>query len=206
MDELQHDLRRAGDRARRYWFEDGLAEISGGSVFLVVALYLGLEQALRHTPSGGVLNMAFPLAAVALALAGRRLVRIAKDRFVHPRTGYVEFRRPRRPWITALLAAAMSALMAFLLSQARALVEWLPAVEGLMFAGAFLYLGRRTHLLRFPVEGLVCVLLGTAVSLFHPGQDIGTAMLFAGLGVTVLAGGFAAFAQYVRQAPPPEQP
>ena len=205
MDDFQREIDQAEKRTRRYWFEDGLAEISGGLVFLLVALYLLVDDALRGTAPGAVFTLAFPVLIVVLGLAGRRMVRAAKDRYVHPRTGFVSFPRRRgHRAARAALAFVIAVLFGLLASRARILVTWIPALEGGIFAVAFFYLGRKVEILRFPLEGLLCAITGVALSAVGLSEDVAAALLFAWLGVVLIAGGGVAFLGYLKRVPPKE--
>ena len=89
--EMEPDLDRVQQRARRYRYDDGLAEIATGVVFVAIGL-LFLAEFFRIVPPA---LSSFGLIAVVFAgwwLAGRA-VRAAKDRITHPRTGFVRYRR-----------------------------------------------------------------------------------------------------------------
>ena len=205
MDDFQREIDQAEKRTRRYWFEDGLAEISSGLIFLLVALYLLVDDALRGTVPGAVFTLAFPVLIVALGLAGRRLVRAAKDRYVHPRTGFVSFpRRKGHRVARAALAFVIAVLFSLLVSRARVLVNWIPALEGGIFAAAFFYCGRKVEILRFPIVGLLCAIAGVALSAAGLSEDVAAALLFAWLGVALVTGGSVAFLGYLRRVPPEE--
>jgi hypothetical protein len=86
----------------------------------------------------------------------------------------------------------------------HALPDWIPALEGLLFAAAFLYSGRKAELVRFPLEGLFCALTGFGLSLLHLDYNVAQASLYASLGLVFSLGGLVAFVRYLRQAPLPE--
>jgi hypothetical protein len=44
-----NNLKASGQRAVQYWFKDGLAELSGGVICLVLAVYFGLQQILQSS-------------------------------------------------------------------------------------------------------------------------------------------------------------
>lgn len=206
MDDLQHELDALEKRTRRYWFQDGVVEMSTGTVFLVVAVYFLLQNAWRDTLPHTVLNFAFPVLVVALVLAGRWMVQTVKDRYVHPRTGYVSLRRREgHRWARGALAFVIAALTTLVVSRSPVLRNWIPALEGLVFGVAFFVLGRNADILRFPVEGLLCALVGVVLAVSRLQHDVAVALLFAWLGVVLAAGGLVAFIGYTRQLPPSEQ-
>ncbi len=207
MDDLQHELDAVEKRTRRYWYQDGICEMASATVFLLVAGYFLLQNAWRNSAHDLLLNIAFPLIIVALALAARRVIRVVKDRYVHPRTGYVSFsRRAGHRWARAALAFAIGVLTTLLILRSPVLVNWTAALEGLVFAAFFFYVGRKVDILRFPIEGVLCAVVGVLVSASHLDEDVAAALLFAWLGVLVGTGGLVAFVRYARQLPPREQP
>lgn len=202
MDDPQREIDRIQKRTRRYWFDDGLAEIASGSGFLLVALYLVLAHAFAGRTPGAVLDTAFPLAVVVIVLAARRLIRATKDRLVHPRTGYVSFQERRsNRWANSALSAVIAVAVVFLIVRMPGLRAWIPALFGLMLAAGFLAFGRKAGVLRFPLEGLSCAILGLVLSILH--VDSAISLMLAWLGVVLIAGGAAALAAYLRNAPAP---
>jgi hypothetical protein len=203
MDDLQREMDRIEKRTRHYWFDDGLAEIMIGAAFLLVAATLLLEQALEGRVPAALLNIAFPVIVVVVVFASRRAIRLAKDRYVHPRTGYVSFERQRpHRWANAVLGFVIAALLAFGASRARALDQVIPAILGLMLGSGFFVLGRQAGMLRFPLEGLSCVVLGVLLSILRVNEGIAAGAVFGWLGVILIAGGTRAFVAYRRNAPP----
>ena len=206
MDDLQRQMDQIEKRTRRYWFDDGLAEIVTGGCFLLVALYFLVAQAVEARPYGRLVNLVFPVLVVLVAFAGRRATRIAKDRFVHPRTGYVSFERAQtHRWANALLSFVIAALLAALATRAEVLHDWIPALIGLTLAVAFLLVGRKAAVLRFPAAGLSCVVVGVLLSVLRLNENLAGAALFAWLGLVLIAGGTVALAGYMRRVPPREE-
>jgi hypothetical protein len=207
MDDLQHELDAVARRTLRSYFQDGVAEMSSATVFLLVAAYFVVQRAWRNAAHDVLLNLVFPLTVLALVLAARWTIRVVKDRYVHPRTGYVSFRRREgHRWAHAALAFAIGILMTLLISRTPILVNWIPALEGLVFAAGFLYFGRKFEILRFSVDGLLCAVAGAIVAAVRLDEDVAAALIFAWLGVVLGTGGLLAFMRYRRQTPPPEEP
>ncbi len=206
MDDPQRDIDRIERRTRRYWFDDGLVEIVTGSGFLLVALTLVLVQA-GGGRLGWLANLAFIVAVFIAAFGGRRAVRVAKDRYVHPRTGYVSFQCRRAPrWLNALLGFVIAAVLTIALSHAPAIRDWIPALMGATLAAGFLVLGRSEGTLRFPLAGTSCALVGVGLAMLRLSEDLAAGLLFAWTGIVLLGGGTVAFLLYLRGAPPAGDP
>ncbi len=209
MNDPQHEMESVEKRTRRYWFDDGITELVAGLAFLLVALYLLAERAFRSSALGRVFDLALPILVVVLAFATLRVVRAAKDRYVHPRTGFVSFPRKHQTRLAkianALAAFVVAALFVFLVSHTPSLRTWIPAFTGALFAISFLVAGRRVDLVRLPIEGLACAAAGVLLSVMALDRDVATALLFGWLGAVLVVGGLVGFIGYLRHTPPPEQ-
>jgi hypothetical protein len=204
MDHIQQDINRVEQRVRRYWVEDGLAEILSGLMIGLVGLYLVVMP--PRGPWSAAFALGFPVLIVALGVLSRRWIRTAKDRYVHPRTGLVTFgRRRTHRWRTGLLAGAIAALIALLATRAPFIITWFPALQGLLFAVLFFVGGRKTGVLRFPVEGLLSAIVGLVLSLQHLEENLAGGLLFGWVGLVMALGGALTFRHYLRQSPPPEE-
>jgi hypothetical protein len=90
---MDEQVQRARERARRYWYEDGFAELLVGGFLLLVGT-TGLVRRLDLSPAlTDLLNGARIALVLACALAVRGVVRALKERVTYPRTGYVAYRR-----------------------------------------------------------------------------------------------------------------
>lgn len=202
MNDLQREMDQIEKRTRRYWFADGLAEIAAGSAFLMVALYFLLSTVFSRGAPKDALNIVFPVLVIVVVFGARRATHLAKDRWVHPRTGYVSFEpRPRNRVANAVLGAIIAAALAFLASRAP-IREWIPALMGLIFAAGFFVLGRKAGMLRFPIAGISCAVVGVLLSIQHMEEDRAAGLLFGWLGLVLIAGGTIALRAYLRHAPP----
>ena len=105
---MKSEIDGVARRTRRYWYEDGFAELASGGLMLLAGI--GLAAAYRifaglgrwvagsHGRAGMVV-LVVVIAAQALALiigrAMRGEIQAAKERVTYPRTGYVAYRQPR---------------------------------------------------------------------------------------------------------------
>ncbi len=207
MDPLQADIDKATRRAALYWLEDGLQETLVGVFFALIGVFLALQGVLpKQPPFRAFFAIGFPVLVIGLGLVVRRLVSKLKDRYVHPRTGYVSFeRRNRRTgWVGGIVGGLM-AFVIVLLARAPAVLSWMPALQGLLVAAAFLYLGRKVQLPRFTVEAVLCMVAGLGLALLRLDENLASGLLFLWTGAAMAAGGLLAFRAYLRQAPPGEQ-
>ena len=110
---MQTNFSDVEQRVKRYWFSDGIAELSGGVMFLLLGIYFALQQFLgQDSTVGGLLQASLVLMMIGGAYISRRMVNSLKTRITYPRTGYVEYQTdPKaarsRPILVMLLAFAV---------------------------------------------------------------------------------------------------
>jgi uncharacterized membrane protein YjjP (DUF1212 family) len=207
MDNIEQDINRAERRVRRYWLDDGLAEAFSGVVFALVGVYLALLSVGPQTgPWATALVAGFPLLVIGLCTVLRKWILAAKDRFVHPRTGFVQLpRRQTHRWPSGILAGCIAALLALLVNRTPIIVTWIPALLGLVLSGAFLAVGRRTGFARFPMEGILVAVAGFVISLQRLDENLATGAVFGWVGLVMVAGGAIVFFGYLRRHHLPEE-
>ena len=91
-------------QVRRYWVEDGLAEMVIGAGFLFLVLLMFLTQRYA-APFWRVLKSAY---IIAFVVGGRWLIQRLKWRITYPRTGYLAYSRRHTPWQRWLIAIVIS--------------------------------------------------------------------------------------------------
>jgi hypothetical protein len=206
--DVERRFRDATRRARRHWYDDGLAELLLGFVFLAVGAHFGLDAALGGRDRGWGLfpNLLTMVLVIAVALVARSAIRRAKERYVYPRTGFVQYPQSRRlpRWVNGLLAGATAGLTASLLRRAPGVDAWIPALLGFLLGAVLLWQGRAAGVARLTALGLVSGLAGVSVSLLALSSDAAAALLFGLLGFAALVSGALALHRYLRDAPPPE--
>ncbi len=202
-DPIQSNL----NRPQRYWYVDGLAEITGGSIILLIGLSyalggllpVGLPRAILIGPG----QMIVILTAVWLS---RRVLRSWKERLTYPRTGYVEYRQPSgsKNWsrflLVGLLAMAVS-IVVTLLGQGLPEQVW-PAFTGLMLGLAIAYLGARIGLRRFYIVAIFSMLLGVMICWLNPPYPWAYSMLFGLEGLAWIVCGAFVLRHYLRTTRP----
>ena len=206
-DPLQHDIDQARQRAARYWVADGLNEMTSGALLLLIGAYLMLEPQVSVSPVARVVViLGFAVTLLVVSLLTRRLVLHLKDRYVHPRTGYIalsEKKSPAARWFAGGLAGAIGAIVAIAVNQEQ-LLAWLPAIQGVFFGACYLFAWHKLRLMRFPVEGLCAVVAGLVIVSLHLTEDLATGVLFLVVGLLLAAGGALAFRSYLQTAPEKE--
>ena len=197
---MASEIDRVMQRAWRYWYEDGLAELAGGILFLFVGLVLALEALLPHLAR--ITAFALPVVVLVGLVLARWALGAAKRRFVFPRTGYVSYRRVgrRRRLLTAIVGGAMAAGFSSLIATAPAARSWIPALQGLVVGLAWLWLGHSIGLLRCYVLGALSAGCGLLLAFSGLGEIAGSALYFSVQGLAMAGSGGAALHAYLRQS------
>jgi hypothetical protein len=196
-------------RVKRYWYTDGIGELIGGGMFILLGVYFALQEFLgQNSTLGGILQVSLVLVMIGGMAVGRWLVNTLKTRLTYPRTGYVEYQvneghlTSRRIWV-AILAFAVSALTMVFVRLFQAF-DSIVAVTGVAVGLVLVVLrAKASGLARFYVLGAASILLGLALSIsgFPNGYSLG---LFYGLmGVSFMISGGLTLRHYLQQNPMP---
>jgi hypothetical protein len=207
---VKTELDRAEQRARQYWYDDGLTEIGVAILFLAIGA-LFLVEALA--PAGSLPASFSAIGLVVLVAGGIWIinwaVRLAKRRITYPRTGFVRYprrdRSPRRRLLVGVLGATVSMVIVLVLfATAPASLAWIPALQG-AFIGAFiLYVAYVVGLIRFYLLAAASFGLGLATALAGLGDTLGNGVYFAGMGLALLLSGVVTLLRYLKSTEPPE--
>ena len=218
--EVDRALKRSGE----YFFEDGLCEI-------VVGLWIGLTVALPLLLLGWVMGDTTAMLAFAWGYSVRPAILAAKRRWVHPRTGRVEYEpenvpstlislglspanRPaagpaRQYWAISLSYTLPGAFVVAVLSGielSRHLGIWGAGghlLIGSLLSGCLLLAWWRWRQRRWIALALALALLATAVASSSLDWERALALHAAGITVALIVSGTVAFVSYLRQAPKP---
>lgn len=176
---MSHDIDRIQQRVRRYWADDGLAEMAAGGLCIFIGL---LSFAEASAPPGSslarILAIGLPVLTIAGILLVGRVIGEVKARLTYPRTGYVAYRgTPAARRVLAGLASGMiGAAMVNLLRSWQVSPDWTPGLTGVSISLFLLYLGHTLGLMRFHILAMLSALTGAAVSLGGLGDTRGSAV------------------------------
>lgn len=208
---MQSRFSDAEQRINRYWYTDGLGEIIGGCMFIVVGGYFALQDFLgSDSIVSGVLQASLALLLIGGALLSRRLVNALKTRLTYPRTGYVEYRVNKkeagaRRMLVLIVAFAVAALSVTLAAIFRS-VDSMVAVTGVV-VGVILVLlrAKSSGLVRFYFLGGVSVVLGLALSVSGLSNGYSLGLYYGLMGVCFLISGAVALTRYLHENPRPTE-
>lgn len=196
-------------RVRRYWFTDGLGELIGGGMFILMGIYFGLQEYLgQNSMLGGILQVSLVLVLVGGMYVGRRLINALKARVTYPRTGYVEYQvdehnlRSRRIWV-AVLAFAIAALTMVFVNLFQ-FFDAIVAVTGVAVGLILITLrAKASGMARFYVLGAVSMVLGLALSISNLPDGYSLGFFYGLMGLSFLLSGGLTLQRYLEENPLP---
>ncbi|RPI33584.1 MAG: hypothetical protein EHM70_05575 [Chloroflexota bacterium] len=188
---MKDNLDDVVERPRRYWKEDGLAELVIGTLFLLAALLFYI-QTLSAAGSIGraLIDVLIPLLLVGMYLGSKRLVEMIKSRLTYPRTGYVAYRRPERKHSRLAIAVALTATLLItgvVFAVGPQALQWIPLLDGVLLGIIFIFIGQGA--VRFSVLAAVSLLSGIALALQQVGGYLGHAAFFGLAGLALIVSG-----------------
>ena len=188
-------------RAIQYWFADGLAELSGAAICLLLAIYFIVLQILPASQGS------FPLIFLFMFIAAfgiRKVMFWFRQRSTYPRTGFVELKKgweDRRLLIVAIgFTILLLGFMLFTILQGLQTVMWMPILGGVIFAFLFALAGYRTKLVRFYFLAGFCLVLGVFLAFSGLGDLWEAALLSLCTGLVLLAFGILTRITYLHQS------
>lgn len=201
---MQDEVKTAQQRARLYWYRDGISEIAFGVICLLMGLYFFILAVL---PTGSLLATILSIGMVFYILASgyitTKAVNAAKARLVYSRTGYVQLKHPpaNRRYLLGLLALVICGSLVALLTFTSASVSWIPVISGFLFAVVMAYLGYQINLQRFYGLSIVALVIGIAVAISNLEQNLGLALFYGGIGVAIILSGLLVLRNYLNSTP-----
>jgi hypothetical protein len=198
---MENNLKASQKRAVQYWFADGLAELSGAVICLILAVYFGLMQIIGS--SQGSVALLFLMVFVA-AFGIRKVMFWYRERSTYPRTGFVE---PKKGWedrrmlgIAIGFTVLLLAFMLFTILRGIQTMAWMPVLAGIIYAFIFSLAGYRTQLVRFYFLAGFCLLLGVFLAVSGLGDLWGAAILSLCVGLVLCAYGIVTRIAYLNQS------
>jgi len=208
---MENKLLDVEQRVKRYWYSDGIAELSGGGMFILLGLYFGIQGYFGENSTVGViLQVSLALLMMGGIFGVRWLVNALKTRLTYPRTGYVEYRvngqddrrRRRVVVIVAMIVAIASIVM---VDYIRGFDSML-LVTGILVGVVFIALrGKSSGVTRFYAIGAFAILLGIGLSALGLTQASGLALFYGLMGLAILISGGLVLRRYLIENPMPSE-
>ena len=188
----------------RYYYEDGLVEMAVGLLFAIIGLdVLLISSAPPGTPISIGAWILLPILTVAGIYGVQRFVKNLKEKFVHPRTGYIEYAaKPNRyRWLVSGFALALA--VSFMLLP----YEWLQkgsVTAGMIFFVILVSIGVQVGLKRLIAEGILSFILGIVLAFLPFNDNASLVATFIPTGLLLILVGSWVFRKYRSDNPLPE--
>lgn len=191
-------------RIRRYWLEDGLAELGIGCLFAVVGLAF-VVGALSSNDTARAVAVAAILAVVGIgAIASHFLIKAVKERVTYPRTGYVEYRRSGSRVRYVAAVAIVAVLSGSAVAAQGGAVNRTLALQALTLAVTLCVPAYRFGLLRFYVLAAATLAAGAIAWVAALDEVAGSALIYGSAGLLLLLSGGWTLRGYLRRAGEPD--
>jgi len=206
---MENNLSDVERRVKRYWYADGIGELIGGGMFVLLGIYFALQEFLgQNSLVGGILQASLVLLMIGGTFISRKLVNILKTRLTYPRTGYVEYQvdergtRGRRI-LVVILGFVISALT-IVFARLFQFFDSIVAVTGVVVALILVVLQTKSAgLARFYVLGAASLVLGFALSLSGLPNGYSLGLLYGLMGVCFFISGGLTLWRYLKENPLP---
>lgn len=197
------------ERVKRYWYTDGIGELTGGGMFVLLGIYFALQEVLgQDSTLGGILQASFVLLMIGGVFVSRRLINTLKTRLTYPRTGYVEYQVDERGmrWrrILAVVLAFVISALTIVFVRLFQFFDSVVAVTGLIVALILVVLrAKSAGLARFYVLGAISLVLGLALSLSGLPNGYSLGLFYALMGGCFFISGGLTLRRYLQENPLP---
>jgi len=198
-------------RVKRYWYSDGIAELSSGGMFILLGLYFGIQGFYGE---GSLVSVILQISLVLIMMGGvfgvRWMVNLLKTRLTYPRTGYVEYRKDERDmkqrrYVVATGAMIIAIVSVTLVKYIRGL-DSMVLITGVLAAIVFIALrGKSSGVTRFYLMGGYSLLLGIGLSLGGLPEEYNLALFYGLLGVAIIVSGAIVLRHYLKENPIPTE-
>ncbi len=196
---MENDIEHIKRRVHRYWFVDGLAELSLGLFCIFLSLMFYLWSVVPEFP---LINLTFYLVIFGSGYVARWVLRTLKEHTIYPRTGYVDYKsgwKNKRILAIAFGFTLLLAALIYLSGTVSFTNQWMPAIGGLIFTFIFVMVGFQTSWKKFYLLGIFCMLAGCFVSIRGYGDKLGVVILSSIVGGVLLTSGLLRRRHYLRQ-------
>jgi hypothetical protein len=204
---MRSNLSNVQQRVNRYWYTDGLGELIGGCMFILLGVYFALQDFLGpDAVLSGILQVSLVLLLIGRAFVSRRLINALKTRLTYPRTGYVEYKVSKKEtgskrilaFILAFTVAALAMAFIGIFNSFDSMV----AVTGFVVGMIMVVLrAKSSGLARFYLLGALSVVLGLAISISGLSNGYALGLYYALMGVCFLTSGGITLTRYLHENP-----
>lgn len=198
---MSDQIEQVRQRTYRYYYQDGLVELAVGFLFAVIGLDTWL---INITAEGTAISLALwillPLLTIGGVFGVQRIVRQLKERWVYPRTGYVEYSTKPNPYRWLVIAAALLLAVATFVLPYQFL-DKMSVLGGVILFIILVAIGAQVNLTRLVAIGALALLAGFAFAFFTAGEIVGLTLTFIVTGAALMLSGGLALRNYLDSNP-----
>jgi len=201
---MEENINKIIRQTRRYWYEDGFAEIAIGLLFSFLGIGLYLQKmAANHFGWLMVVIFGLMIFTFSSSLIVKWIVTLLKQRITYPRTGYVEY-IPQQDNGGRWLVIAFSLGLAILTLIIPDTFGGMGSIVGLLMGMIMAYLAYRSGMPRFMIASVLAIAVGILTTYLSLDDIIGTAIVFSAVGISLLVSGLLTLITYLRETNPPK--
>jgi hypothetical protein len=206
-DNMRSNLSDVQQRVNRYWYTDGLGELIGGCMFILLGVYFALQDFLgSDSVLSGILQVSLVLLLIGGAFVSRRLINALKTRLTYPRSGYVEYKVNKKETgskrvLAFILAFAVAGLAIAFISIFNSF-DSMVAVTGFIVGMILVLLrAKSSGLARFYLLAAISVMFGLAISTSGLSNGYALGLYYALMGVCFMISGGITLTWYLHENP-----
>lgn len=206
---MQNNFSDVEQRVKRYWYTDGIGDLMGGGLFLLLGLYFSIQQYFGDRSLVGViLQSSFVIILIGGVMIGRRLINLLKARLTYPRTGYVEYYTAEKniTWrrIFAPVVAMTVAIFSVVITRKIDAIDSMVAVTGILVAVILLVKpGWSSKVPRFYLLSVASLILGIALSVSGLPSGYNLGAFYGLMGTAFAISGGLTLQRYLQENPMP---
>jgi hypothetical protein len=212
-DKMQNSFSDVEQRVKRYWYTDGIGELIGGGMFILLGIFFAAQQYFgENSTLGGLLQAGLIIFLVGGMWIGRWLIKEFKARLTYPRTGYVEYHVDqsnlnRRRIIAGVVALLVAALAMLFSKQVPSFLNITLALTGIVVGLILIFAqGRGSGMERFYVLGGISFVLGIGLALSGLPEGYSLGMFYGLMGLCFILSGGLTLRRYLAENPLPLEP
>ncbi len=209
---MNNEISNVKQRIYRYWYSDGIAELSSGGIFLLLGFYFAAQEYLKaNSLASGLLQVGLVIVLVGGVFLGRWLIKALKSRLTYPRTGYVEYRVDkrnlnRRRVIVGIVAALIASFSLIFSEWVVSYLDLTLALTGILVGLILIVLqGRNFGVGRFYAFGGASVLLGLALAFSGLPNGYSLGLFYGLMGIVFAVSGGIVLSRYLQENPTPAE-
>ena len=204
---MQTNLSNIEQRVKRYWYTDGIGEIIGGGLCLLLGCYFSIQQYFGDgSLIGAILQSSLVVILIGAVLIGRRLINALKTRLTYPRTGYVDYSTPEKSAVwrrlfTGAIAMAV-AIFSIVITRRISTIDSMVAVTGVLVAVILLVKqGWSFGVVRFYFFSAASLILGIGLSVSGLPSGYNLGLFYGFMGIVFAVSGSLTLRQYLKENP-----